>query len=46
MAQPKEIAMNAAKALADKKGLGIQLLDHVIVNYRGETYSFCDAGLI
>ena len=26
--------------------VGVQLLDHVIVNYRGDTYSFCDEGLI
>ena len=41
MAQPKEIAMNAAKALADKKGLGIQLLDVADLTTLAEYFLIC-----
>ena len=41
MAQPKEIAMNAAKALADKKGLGIQLLDVADLTTLADYFLIC-----
>ena len=41
MAQPKEIAMSAAKALADKKGLNIQLLDVADLTTLAEYFLIC-----
>ena len=41
MAQPKEIALNAAMALADKKGLSIQLLDVADLTTLAEYFLIC-----
>jgi ribosome-associated protein len=41
MAQPKEIALNAARALADKKGLSIQLLDVADLTTLAEYFLIC-----
>ena len=41
MAQPYEIAMNAAKALADKKGLSIQLLNVADLTTLAEYFLIC-----
>ena len=41
MAQPYEIAMNAAKALADKKGLSIQLLNVAELTTLAEYFLIC-----
>ena len=41
MAQPKEIALNAAKALADKKGLSIQLLDVADLTTLADYFLIC-----
>ena len=41
MAQPYEIAMNAAKALADKKGLSIQLLHVADLTTLAEYFLIC-----
>ncbi len=41
MNQPKEIALWAAKALADKKGLGIQLLDVADVTTLADYFLIC-----
>ena len=42
---PKQIALRAAKALDDRKGLDIRLLDHLIVS-RTSSYSFLDHGIL
>ncbi len=41
MNQTKEIALHAAKALADKKGLGIQLLDVAEITTLAEYFLIC-----
>ena len=41
MAQPYEIAMNAAKALANKKGLSIQLLNVADLTTLAEYFLIC-----
>lgn len=41
MHQPKEIAMQAANALADKKGLGIQLLDVADLTTLADYFLIC-----
>ena len=41
MHQPKEIALQAAKALADKKGLNIQLLDVAELTTLADYFLIC-----
>lgn len=41
MKQTKEVALHAAKALADKKGLGIQLLDVAEITTLAEYFLIC-----
>ena len=41
MHQPKEIAIHAARALADKKGVGIQLLDVADITTLADYFLIC-----